>query len=127
MNTNRHELLFKDEAYQVVGAAIEVLNTLGHGFLEKPYEQAMIIELGLRNVPVKQQPRFNVSYKGNLIGEYIPDLLVYDKIIVEMKTIEYITAKERSQVLNYLKATGLSLGLILNFGKAKLEWERLVL
>ncbi len=127
MDTNKRELLFKDEAYQIVGSAIEVLNTLGCGFLEKPYENAMLYELGMRSIPFRQQERFSIVYKGKTVGEYIPDLLVYDKIVVEIKTIEIITNRERSQVLNYLKATGLKLGIILNFGNSKLEWERLVL
>jgi len=104
-----------------------VLNTLGHGFLEKPYEKALVRELGIRNIPYKQQARFDVVYKDAVVGEYIPDLVVHDKIIVEMKTIEFITEKNRSQILNYLKATGLKVGLVLNFGNAKLEWERFVL
>ena len=131
MDTNGHEsgqkILFKDEVYQIVGAAMVVLNTLGHGFLEKPYEKALVRELGIRNIPYKQQARFDVVYKDAVVGEYIPDLVVHDKIIVEMKTIEFITEKNRSQILNYLKATGLKVGLVLNFGNAKLEWERFVL
>lgn len=127
MNTNTHELLFKDEVYQIVGCALEVINTLGHGFLEKPYENALVVEMGTRSVPFKQQQKFDVVYKQKIVGEYVPDFVAFDKIIVEIKTIERITSKERSQVLNYLKATGLKVGVILNFSNPKLEWERLVL
>jgi GxxExxY protein len=127
MDTNKHELVFKNEVFQVVGCAIEVLNTLGHGFTEKPYEEALIVEFGLRSISFKQQPRYNVAYKGTVIGEYVPDLVVYDQIILELKSIPCIAGRERSQLLNYLKATGFKVGLILNFGNAKLEWERLVL
>jgi GxxExxY protein len=126
MNANTHELIFKDEVYQVVGSAIEVSNTLGCGFLEKPYERALAAELGMRSIPFEQQRQYSINYKGMTVGDYIPDLVVYGKIIVEVKTIERIAQKERSQLLNYLKVTGMKVGIILNFGNAKLEWERLV-
>lgn len=127
MDTNTHELLYKDEVYQVVGCAMEVLNTLGHGFLEKPYENALAVEFGIRNIPVLQQQRFDVVYKNNKVGDYIPDLIVFDKVIVETKTIDRIGNNERGQVINYLKITGFRVGIILNFKHAKLEWERVVL
>lgn len=127
MNTNTHELLLKEEVYQVVGCAMEVLNTLGHGLLEKPYENALVIEFGLKDIPYKQQPRFDVIYKGVKVGDYVPDLIVFDKVVVDAKTIECVTDTERGQILNYLKITQLRVGLILNFKKPKLEWERLVL
>ena len=127
MNTNQSELLLKEEVYQVVGCAMEVLNTLGHGLLEKPYENALVVEFGLKNIPYKQQPRYEVIYKSVKVGEYIPDLIVFDEIVVDTKTIDRITNVERGQVLNYLKITQLRVGLILNFKHPKLEWERLVL
>lgn len=127
MNTNKHELVYKEEVFQIVGCAIEVLNTLGHGLLEKPYENALVVEFGLRSVPFQQQPRYPVIYKTVKVGEYIPDLIVFDKIVVDTKTIDRITNTEKGQILNYLKITGLKVGLILNFKYAKLEWERLVL
>ncbi|MFZ9036253.1 MAG: GxxExxY protein [Francisellaceae bacterium] len=126
MDTNKHELLLKEEVYQVVGSAIEVINTLGHGLLEKPYENALVIEFGLRNIPTRQQPRYDVVYKSVKVGDYIPDLIAFDRIIVETKTIERITNIERGQVINYLKITGLHVGVILNFKHAKLEWERII-
>lgn len=121
------DLLYKDEVYEVVGCAMEVLNTLGHGLLEKPYENALAVELNLRSIPFIQQKKFPVIYKNVNIGEYISDLVVYNKIIVELKTIEQITNNERGQVINYLKLSGLKVGIILNFKHAKLEWERIVL
>jgi len=127
MDTNKHKLLLKDKVYQVVGCGMEVLNTLGHGLLEKPYENALVVEFGLKGIPFKQQPRFDVIYKDIKVGEYIPDLIVFDKIVVDTKTIERITDIERGQILNYLKITQLRVGLILNFKNPKLEWERLVL
>jgi GxxExxY protein len=127
MNTNKHELLLKEEVFRIVGSAMEVLNTLGHGLLEKPYENALVVEFGLKNIPFRQQQRFDVIYKSIKVGEYIPDLIAFDQIVVDTKTIEKITDVERGQILNYLKITGLKVGLILNFKRAKLEWERLVL
>lgn len=127
MNTNTHELFLKEEVFQVIGCAMEVLNTLGHGLLEKPYENALVVEFGLRGITFQQQPRFDVIYKTVKVGEYIPDLIVFDQIVVDTKTIERITDVERGQILNYLKITGLKVGVILNFKRAKLEWERLVL
>ena len=106
---------------------MEVLNTLGHGPLEKPYENALCVEFGLRKIAYAQQPRFDVVYKEVKIGEYIPDLIVFNKIVVDTKTIERITDHEKGQILNYLKITGLRVGLILNFKYAKLQWERLAL
>ena len=127
MDTNKHELLLKDEVYQIVGCAMEVLNTLGHGLLEKPYENAFCVECGLRGIVVTQQKRFEVSYKNIKVGDYIPDIIAFECVIVEIKTIERITDVERGQVINYLKITGYRVGVILNFKHAKLEWERIVL
>jgi len=122
-----HDLCLKDEAFAIVGAAMEVANTLGHGLLEKPYERALTVELGLRGIPHVLQRPFHVVYKSINVGDYIPDLIVYDQIIVEVKCVERITDLERGQVLNYLRIAGLGLGLILNFRYPKLQWERVVL
>ena len=127
MNMHEHELLLKKEVFQVVGCAMEVLNTLGHGLMEKPYENVLVVEFGLRGIPFRQQPRFDVIYKRVRVGEYIPDLIVFDQIVVDTKTIDRITDWERGQILNYLKITQHRVGLILNFKRSKLEWERLVL
>jgi len=106
---------------------MEVLNTLGHGLLEKPYENALCVEFGLRNIPFSQQPRFDVTYKSAKVGEYVPDLIVFKQIVVDTKTIDKITSHEKGQILNCLKITGLRVGLILNFKYAKLQWKRDVL
>jgi len=127
MDTNKHELLFKEEVYRVVGCAMEVLNTLGHGLLERPYENALVVEFQQQGIPYAQQPRFPVIYKSVNVGEYIPDLIVFDKIIVDTKAIDKIGNNEKAQIINYLKITGLRVGLLLNFKHAKLEWERIVL
>ncbi len=127
MDTNKHKFLLKKEMFQVVGCAMEVLNTLGHGLLEKPYENALVVEFRLNGIPFQQQPRFDVIYKSVRVGEYVPDLIVFDQIVVETKTIDRIADSERGQILNYLKITQLRVGLILNFKRPTLEWERLVL
>jgi len=127
MNTNGHELVLKEEVYEVVGCAMEVLNEIGHGLLEKPYENALVVEFGLRGIPFQQQPRFDVMYKGVSVGEYVPDLIVRERLVVDTKVIERITDHELGQVMNYLRITGLKVGLIMNFKRAKLEWKRVVL
>lgn len=119
--------LYKEETFAIIGCAMEVLNALGCGFDEKVYENALTYEFARRKILFSQQERFPVSYKGRQVGVFIPDLIAFGKIIVELKTIEKIGNAERGQVLNYLKATGLKLALILNFGKKSLEWDRLAL
>ena len=127
MDTNKHELLLREEVYQIVGCAIEVMNILGNGLLEKPYENALVVEFGLKGINYQQQTRYPVMYKSVRVGEYIPDLVAYNQIIVETKTIDRITGLERGQVLNYLKISRLRVGIILNFKHSKLEWERIIL
>jgi GxxExxY protein len=127
MDTNDDKLLYKDEVFQIVGSAIEVLNTLGHGIVEKPYENALVVELRLREIPFRQQPIFNVLYKGNKVGLFVPDLIAFDSIVVDTKVIDRITDHERGLILNYLRITQLRVGVIPNFKRRKLEWERLVL
>ena len=126
MNTNDHELILKEEVFGVVGCAMEVLNELGHGLLEKPYENALVVELGLKNISVEQQSRYEVMYKGVQVGEYVPDLITHGKLVVDTKVIEQITNHNLGQMLNYLKITGLKVVLILNFKHPKLEWKRIV-
>ncbi len=106
---------------------MEVLNTLGHGFNEKVYENALVVEFESRNIPYEQQRHFDVLYKSVKVGEYVPDLFVFDGIVVDTKTIEGVTDNDRGQIINYLKTTGRRVGLILNFKHARLEWERFVL
>ena len=102
MNTNEHELILKEEVFDVVGCAMEVLNELGHGLLEKPYENALVVELGLKNVPVQQQSRYKLMYKGVQVGEYVPDLITHEKLVADTKVIERITNHELGQMMNYL-------------------------
>ncbi len=125
--SEHHELLHRQEVFVVAGAAMEVLNVLGHGLTEKPYENALIVELRLREVLCRQQPRYVVHYKGTPVGEYIPDLIVFDRIVVDTKVLERIGDHEMGQMMNYLKITGFRVGIILNFKHARLEWKRVVL
>ena len=128
MNTNpENKLLLKDEVFAVVGSAMDVLNGLGHGLHEKPYENALVVEFGLRHIHGHQQRQFDVLYKGHKVGLFVPDLIAFDAVVVDTKVIERITDVERGQMLNYLRITKLRVGVILNFKHPKLEWERLVL
>jgi len=127
MNTKAEKLLLKDEVFQIVGCAIEVLNTLGHGLVEKPYENALVVEFLLRKIPFRQQPSFDVLYKGHKIGLFVPDLIAFDSVVVDTKIIDQITDHERGLMLKYLRITGLHVGVILNFKHSKLEWQRIAL
>ena len=119
-------ILFKELSYAVVGAAMEVHRTLGPGFLESVYEEALAHELALRGIPFERQKRLPVQYKGQLVGEYVADLIVDDEIILELKAVSKITAAHEAQAHNYLAATGLRLAILLNFGASSLQQKRIV-
>lgn len=123
------DLLYKDEVYAIVGAAMEVYNDLGPGFLENVYQEAMEIEVEVRKIPFKPLQEIRIKYKGRLLKKfYVADLVCYDKIIVEFKAMDKLTLREEGQLLNYLKATGIKVGVLINFGHyPSLEWKRLVL
>ena len=106
---------------------MEVLNGLGAGLHEKPYENALMVEFGLKGLACDQQRNFPATYKGVKVGEYIPDMIVEAAVVVDAKVIERITDVERGQMMNYLRITGLKIGLIINFRRPKLEWERVIL
>jgi len=127
MDTNSHELLLKDEVYAVVGCALEVMSEIGHGLHEKPYENALVVELRQKGIAFSQQPRYPILYKGVHVGEYVPDLITHDQIVVDTKVIDRITSHELGQMMNYLRITGLRVGVILNFKRSKLEWRRVIL
>lgn len=122
------EILLKEEVYAVVGAAMAVHRELGAGFLEGVYQEALEWELQLRRVPFESQKPLTILYKGHrLKKEYIADLVCYQQVIVELKALDQLSGREEAQILNYLKATGLRVGLLINFGNpAKLEWKRFV-
>lgn len=122
------DILFKEEAYQIVGACFEVHNEKGSGFVEPVYQECLELELGLQSIPFVAQPELKLSYKGTRLTQtYKPDFVCFEQIIMEIKAVTQIADEHRAQVHNYLKATGLRLGLLVNFGhNAKLEWERIV-
>ena len=113
-------------AEKVIGAAYEVSNVLGSGFLEKIYERALLEELTVRGLRVKAQAPFPVAYKGKLIGTYAADLVVEDRLLVEVKCVEAFSNEHLAQCINYLKASGLHLALLINFRRPKVEWRRVV-
>lgn len=123
------ELVLGEEVYQVVGAAIEVYWQLGRGFLEPVYQEALEVELSRRRIPFQSQERLFIRYKGpTLKKEYVPDLIVFGQIIAELKVVDRLTGTDEAQLLNYLKVTGMRVGLLLNFGsRVRLEWRRYVM
>lgn len=122
------EIMFKEEVYAIVGAAMEVHRDKGHGFAEPVYQECMEIELPERGVPCVPQMEMPIYYKGRRLKKnYIVDFVAYDKIIVELKALDRLTGREEAQVINYLKASGLEVGVLINFGAPSLEWKRIVL
>ena len=123
------ELLYKDEVYAIIGAAMDVYNHLGPGFSEAIYQEAMEIETESRKIPNRPQQEIYINYKETRLKQFFkPDFICYDKIIVEIKALDRLTLREESQLLNYLKATGMPVGLLINFGSDKdIEWKRMVL
>jgi GxxExxY protein len=123
------DLLYRDEVFQLVGACMAVHRDKGNGFAEPVYQDALEIELELSEIPFDPQRNYQIHYRGRLLKHtYTPDLLCHDKIIVELKAAKALTDEHRAQLLNYLKVTGLQLGLLVNFGShPRLEWERIVL
>ena len=116
-----------DVTYAVRGAVFEVNRVLGPGFLEKVYEKALLVELRKRGLKADSQVPIEVSYKGKMVGEYIADILVEDKVIVELKTVESLEKIHEAQLLNYLRATGIHIGLLVNMKHQKAEIKRMVL
>ena len=111
---------------QLIGAAFEVHNTLGYGFLEKVYQRAMQVELQLRGVKVELEPKIQVQFKGIIVGDYAADLFVENKTIVELKTDAAYQAIHEAQLLNELRGTGIKLGYLINFGRERVEYKRMV-
>lgn len=119
-------ILYKELSYAVVGAAMEVHNQLGFGFLEAVYQGALAHELFLRGIPHQQYRRLTVAYKGKEVGYYEADIVVDDKMILELKAVSQIHPRHTAQSIHYLKVTGLRLAILLNFGAKSLQYERLV-
>lgn len=127
-SVEKTELLLKEETNAVTGAAIEVHRALGPGFLEKVYQEAMQLELKARRIPFEAEKLLGIKFKGHQLAQrYFADLVCYEQIIVEIKALNSLSGKEEAQLLNYLKATGLRVGLLFNFGShGKLERKPLV-
>jgi len=122
------DLIFEDETYAIMGATFETHKNLGAGFLEPVYQEAFEYELSERKIPFISQPNLQIWYKDfQLSKTYKADLVAFNKIIIELKAIDSMGKPEEAQVFNYLRATGLQLGILINFGAQKLEWKRLVL
>lgn len=121
-------LLLKEEVYTVIGAAMEVYNHLGSGFLEAVYQEALERELATRYIPFVAQQALRIRYKEIYLSKmYIADFIVYEQVVVEIKAIDALTKRDQAQLINYLNATELSVGLLINFGaNPSLEWKRLI-
>ncbi len=119
------QYLHSDITEEIIGAFYKVYNTLGYGFLEKVYEKSLLIELRNMGHNVEAQRKIEVYYEQNLVGEYYADLIVNEKVIVELKAANGLVEAHQAQLLNYLKATGIEVGLLLNFGKSA-EFKRLI-
>lgn len=121
-------MILKDETFQIIGAAIEVHRVLGNGFLEAVYQEALGFEFSARGIPFVAQPSLHITYKNRLLSKsYSPDFICYDKVIVELKALSRLTGTEEAQAINYLKATGKKVGLLINFGSSgKLDWKKIV-
>lgn len=121
-------LIYKDEAFQIIGAAQEVHRQLGYGFLEPVYQDALAIEFTLRSVPYEKEKPLSILYKGHTLEKYYQaDFFCYGKIIVELKALSQLTNDHEAQVLNYLKVTNTKLGILINFGQKSLVFKRLLL
>lgn len=121
------DLLYSELTREIIGAAMEVHSNLGPGFLESVYEEALAIEFDMRKVRYERQKGIDVFYKGLLAKQFVCDFLVGEKVLVELKALKAITGVEEAQILNYLRSTGLEVGLLINFGERSLKYKRLVL
>lgn len=124
----KKNLLYKEESYQIVGACMEVHSELGRGFLEPVYQEALEIEFKQKNIPYEREKPLTIKYKDQLLQKhYNADFLCFEQIIVELKALAQLRSEHTSQVLNYLKATQLRLGILVNFGDKSLQYKRIVL
>ena len=125
MENEKDKMIFPHEAYEIIGAAMEVHNTLGQGFLESVYQEALEIEMRKRNIPFTSQSKIQILYKDVPMEHYfVADFVCYDKIIVELKSVSAILPEHEAQIINYLRATGFKLGILLNFNEESLFFKR---
>ena len=126
METQRKDLIFPQESYEIIGAAMNVHNALGRGFTEKVYQESLAIEFQEKGIPFQREVEIHAVYKGNtLSATFIPDFICYDKIIVELKAVQELDDMHRAQALNYAKVAGMKMALLINFGESRLVTERL--
>jgi GxxExxY protein len=122
------ELLFKKESYAIIGAAMEVHRTLGKGFLESVYQESLGVEFKKRQIPFSREHLLELFYKGDKLSKYfVADFICFEKIVLELKSVSFLTKDHEAQVFNYLKATKLNLALLINFGSNSLQYKRIVL
>jgi GxxExxY protein len=122
------ELIYKSESYEIIGTCMEVHKELGMGFLEPVYQEALAHEFALQSIPYEREIKLSIIYKGyKLHKQYFADFICYNNIILELKAVSSIKGEHEAQVLNYLKASGFRLGLLINFGAKNLSYKRLVL
>lgn len=126
MATNNTNIIYKNLSYQIMGAIFEVNKELGPGFLESVYEKALLLELASRGMKVDVEKVFDLTYKGKKVGTHRLDLIIEDKVVVELKTVERFAPHHTAPLLSYLKASGHRLGILVNFSKAKVESRRVV-
>jgi len=119
------KLLYEDITSKILAACFEVINELGSGFLESVYEKALIIALKQSGVRATSQAPLGVFFRGENVGDFIADLIVEDKVIVEIKAVKALAPEHQAQLINYLKVTHIKVGLLVNFGRPKLEYKRL--
>jgi len=122
------EIIYKEESYRIIGACMEVHKELGSGFLEAVYQEALALEFSTENIPFEREKELEIRYKGMVLSKrYYADFICYDKIVLELKALDGLRPEHTAQVLNYLKATGYKLGILINFGTPSLEYRRIVL
>ena len=119
-------MLHEDITEHILAASFDIMHELGHGFLESVYERALSIALQSRGITVQAQAPIKVKFRGQSVGEFFADLLVDNKVLIELKAVKALAPEHQAQVINYLKATGIEVGLLINFGAPKLDYHRLV-
>jgi len=127
MTTNSTNIIYGDLSYEIMGAIFEVHKKLGPGFLESVYHKALVEEFSERGMKIEAQKTINLTYKDKKIGVHRLDLVIDDKVVVELKTVERFCMHHKAQLISYLKASGYKLGILVNFSKSKVEYQRVLI
>lgn len=125
LNLSKSKSIHVDLTHKVIGCAFDVINELGAGFLESVYEKAFLIALQEAGLNAESQKRLQVFFRSHIVGDFYADIVIEDKILVELKAVKALLPEHQAQIINYLKATGIDVGLLINFGNQKLEYKRL--